>query len=200
MNEERTPRAAQVSRKTGETDVSVRLDLDGSGQVQVETGIPFFDHMLTLMGRHGGLDLAVRAVGDIQVDFHHTVEDVGLTFGQALARALGEKRGIARFGQRLLPMDEALAEVALDLSGRPFLVMNLPPAAERTGTFDRELARQFFQAVATAAGVTLHLTVRSGDDLHHILESVFKGFGVALREAVSLRPGSREIPSTKGIL
>ncbi len=150
----------EVSRKTRETEVVVRLGLDGTGQVEISTGIPFFDHMLTLLCRHGRIDAEIRAAGDIQVDFHHTVEDVGIAFGQALARALGEKRGIARYGEARLPMDEALAEVAVDLSGRSYLVIELNTAAERAGTFDRELVPQFFMAVASNAGMTLHVDVR----------------------------------------
>ncbi len=178
----------------------VRLGLDGTGQTEVSTGIPFFDHMLTLLCRHGRIDAEIRATGDIQVDFHHTVEDVGIAFGQALVRALGEKRGIARYGEARLPMDEALAEVAVDLSGRSYLVMELSAAAERVGTFDRELVPQFFMAVASNAGMTLHVDVRRGENLHHILEAVFKGCGLAIRRAVAREAGASDIPSTKGIL
>jgi imidazoleglycerol-phosphate dehydratase len=195
-----TPRSAEVSRKTGETDVRVRLDLDGTGQSTISTGIPFFDHMLTLLCRHGRIEADIQASGDIQVDFHHTVEDVGIAFGQALARALGEKRGIARYGEALLPMDEALARVALDLSGRSYLVIELNTAAERVGSFDRELVPQFFLAVAANAGMTLHVDVLRGENLHHILEAVFKGCGLAMRRAVLREAGSNDIPSTKGIL
>jgi imidazoleglycerol-phosphate dehydratase len=193
-------RAAEVERKTRETKVTVFIDLDGRGGYQVDTGIPFFDHMLSLMCRHGDLEARIEARGDLEVDFHHTVEDVGITLGKALAEALGDKKGIARYGQASVPMDEALAEVSLDISGRPYLVMNLKSPTDRVGNFDRELADQFFQALATNAGLTLHVNLLYGDNLHHILEAAFKAFGVALSRAVNLVPGRSDIPSSKGVL
>ncbi len=193
-------RTAEVSRKTKETDVTVFLDLDGRGKYEIDTGIPFFDHMLSLMCRHGRFDGRIRAKGDIEVDYHHTVEDVGLSFGQALVKALGDKKGIRRFGLALIPMDEALAEVAVDLSGRPYLVFNISSSTQRVGNFDRELVNQFFQALAASAQLTLHVNLRYGDNLHHIIEAVFKAFGQALSMAVAPVAGSSDVPSTKGVL
>ncbi len=193
-------RKSEVTRKTRETEVNVSLRLAGGGESEIATGIPFFDHMLTLMCRHGRLDARITAKGDLEVDFHHTVEDVGITLGKALVQALGEKKGIARYGQALVPMDEALAEVALDISGRSYLVMNVSASAERVGTFDRELVSQFFQALAANAGLTLHVNLRYGDNLHHVIEAVFKAFGLALSRAVALVPGREDVPSTKGVL
>lgn len=193
-------RKADVKRKTKETEVSVFIDLDSRGGYDVDTGIPFFDHMLSLMSRHGRMETRIKARGDIQVDFHHTVEDVGITLGSALKEALGDKSGISRYGSASVPMDEALAEVALDISGRPYLVMNLSSPAQRVGSFDRELVNQFFQALASSAGLTLHINLKYGDNLHHILEAVFKAFGLALFRASCLVPGQEDVPSTKGIL
>jgi imidazoleglycerol-phosphate dehydratase len=193
-------RRAEITRKTRETDVAVAFSLDGEGSCRAATGIPFFDHMLTLMTCHGRFDAEFKAVGDVEVDFHHTVEDVGICLGRALAEALGDKKGISRYGQALVPMDEALAEVALDVSGRPYLVMRLETSAERVGNFDRELADQFFQAVATNAGLTLHVNLRYGANLHHSLEAVFKAFGLALSRAAAIVPGRADIPSSKGVL
>jgi imidazoleglycerol-phosphate dehydratase len=193
-------RKSEKKRKTKETEVTVSLDLDGTGGYSVDTGIPFFDHMLVLMCRHGGLEAVIRARGDIEVDYHHTVEDVGITLGKVLKEAVGDKKGIARYGQASVPMDEALAEVALDFSGRPYLVMNVKAPSDRVGDFDRELADQFFQAVASSAGLTLHINLRYGSNLHHILEAVFKAFGLAISQAVALVPGRTDIPSSKGVL
>lgn len=193
-------RKSEKKRKTKETEVTVSLDLDGTGGYSVDTGIPFFDHMLVLMCRHGGLEAVIRARGDIEVDYHHTVEDVGITLGKVLKEAVGDKKGIARYGQASVPMDEALAEVALDFSGRPYLVMNVKVPSDRVGDFDRELADQFFQAVASSAGLTLHINLRYGSNLHHILEAVFKAFGLAISQAVALVPGRTDIPSSKGVL
>ncbi len=193
-------RKTEEKRVTRETDICVFLDLDGKGVSKIDTGIPFFDHMLTLMCRHGKIDARIKASGDIEVDFHHTVEDVGITLGKAMAQALGDKKGIARYGEALVPMDEALAEVALDISGRSYLVMNVSAPTARVGNFDRELVDQFFQAVAANAGLTLHVNLRYGDNLHHIIEAVFKAFGLAFSRAACVVPGATDIPSTKGVL
>ncbi len=196
------PRAASARRATKETTIEVALDLDGTGSTEVSTGLPFFDHMLSQLGRHGGFDLVVTARGDLDVDAHHTVEDVGITLGDVMAQALGDKVGIRRFGSIALPLDEALVEVALDLSGRPFLAYDLEFAPDTTplGTppFDPQLAEEFWRAFATAAGVTLHIRLRSGKNTHHILEASFKGVARSLRDAVRYEGGG--IPSTKGTL
>jgi imidazoleglycerol-phosphate dehydratase len=191
-------RAAESRRTTRETDIEIRLDLDGSGQTAVATGLPFFDHMLEQLGRHGGFDLELRAKGDLDVDAHHTVEDVGLALGAALAEAWGDKAGVRRFASALLPLDEALVQVALDLSGRPFLVYEVEVAPERIGTFDPQLAEEFWRALVTAAGITLHLRTLSGRNGHHVLEACFKGVARCLRDA--LRVEGTGIPSTKGKL
>ena len=189
-------------RVTKESDISVRLDLDGSGQVAVATGLPFFDHMLSQLGKHGGFDLEVAASGDLHVDAHHTVEDTGITIGDALAAALGDKVGIRRFASIALPLDEALVDVALDLSGRPYLryAIDFAPDAPVLGSpgFDPQLAEEFFRALFTAAGITAHLTLRYGKNSHHILEATFKAVARALRDAV--RVDGTELPSTKGVL
>jgi imidazoleglycerol-phosphate dehydratase len=168
-----TRRRAEVHRKTTETDITLTLDLDGSGVAEVMTGIGFFDHMLELFARHGRFDLMLKASGDLDVDGHHTVEDVGLALGQALREALGDKRGIRRYGSALLPMDEALAMVSLDLSGRPFFAHDLQLAGVRVGTFEAELAAHFFRSLATQAAMTLHVRLLAGSDTHHIVEAVF---------------------------
>jgi imidazoleglycerol-phosphate dehydratase len=191
-------RVAEKTRSTKETDISVRLDLDGSGKVDVSTGLPFFDHMITQLGRHGGFDLALTAKGDLEVDAHHTVEDTGIVLGAALAEALGDKAGVRRFASYLLPLDEALIQVALDLSGRPFLVYEVETSPERIGTFDPQLAEEFFRAFVTSAGITLHLKSLSGRNGHHVLEASFKGVARALRDAVRVEGGG--IPSTKEVL
>ncbi|HET7489190.1 MAG TPA: imidazoleglycerol-phosphate dehydratase HisB [Acidimicrobiales bacterium] len=195
-------RVAAVERTTKETEIEVRLDLDGGGATDVDTGLPFFDHMVSQLGRHGGIDLVVKARGDLHVDTHHTVEDVAIVLGEALRAALGDKAGVRRFGSVLLPLDEALVEVALDLSGRPFIVYEvaIPPEAPPLGTppFDPQLGEHFFQSFATAAGITLHVRLRSGRNTHHILEACFKGVARALRDAVRIEGGG--IPSTKGSL
>ena len=185
-------------RSTRETDVEIRLDLDGTGRTDVSTGLPFFDHMLFQLGRHGGFDLEVRAKGDLEVDAHHTVEDTGLVLGAALAEALGDKAGVRRFASALLPLDEALIQVALDLSGRPYLVYDVNTAPERIGTFDPQLAEEFFRAFVTTGGITLHLKSLSGRNGHHVLEACFKGVARALRDAV--RVEGTGIPSTKELL
>jgi imidazoleglycerol-phosphate dehydratase len=196
------PRTATARRATKETSIDVALDLDGSGTTEVVTGLPFFDHMVSQLGRHGGFNLRVEARGDLDVDAHHTVEDVGITLGEVLAEALGDKAGIRRFGSVALPLDEALVEVALDLSGRPFLVYDVafPSGARSLGSppFEPQLAEEFWRAFATAAGLTLHLRLRTGKNTHHIIEASFKGVARALRDAVRLEGGG--IPSTKGTL
>ena len=195
-----TARRATVSRHTRETAIDIDLDLDGSGAVDVTTGLPFFDHMVGQLGKHGGFDLTVKAEGDLEVDAHHTVEDVGIALGQAVAEALGDKAGIRRFASLSLPLDEALVDVALDLSGRPFLHYDVEPGREPLGTppFDPQLAEEFWRAFATSAAITLHLRLRSGKNPHHILEASFKGVARCLRDAVRVEGGG--VPSTKGTL
>jgi imidazoleglycerol-phosphate dehydratase len=193
-------RCADVTRTTNETDVAVTLDLDGHGVADVATGIGFLDHMLVLFAHHGGFDLTVRASGDLDVDGHHTVEDIGLTLGQALREALGDKRGIRRYGSFLLPMDEALAMVALDLSGRPYFVHELQLAGVRIGAFDADLTPHFFRSLATQSGMTLHVRLLAGSDAHHIVEAVFKAFARALAQACEQYGRGGEVPSTKGTL
>ena len=193
-------RRATVERKTNETDISVTIDLDGSGACDVETGVGFFDHMLSALGRHSLCDLTVRAKGDTWVDDHHTVEDVGIVIGQAIREALGDKRGIGRFGDAALPMDEALVLAAIDVSGRGELFWDVDIAAEKVGTFDCELAREFFAGLARDAGITLHLRKLAGDNAHHIIEATFKACGRALRAAVEADARVTGVPSTKGSL
>ncbi len=193
-------RRAEVTRNTSETDISLMLDLDGHGVADVVTGIGFFDHMLTLFAHHGGFDLTVRAGGDLHVDGHHTVEDIGLSLGQALREALGEKRGIRRYGSFLLPMDEALAMVALDLSGRPYFAHDLQLSGIRIGEYDADLTPHFFRSLATQSGMTLHVRLLAGSDAHHIVEAVFKAFARALAQACELHGRGDEVPSTKGML
>ncbi len=195
-------RAGNAERRTRETSVAVSLVVDGSGSVSVDTGLPFFDHMLAQLGKHGGFDLEVRASGDLEVDAHHTVEDVGIVLGQAFAAALGDKAGIRRFASVALPLDEALVEVALDCSGRPFLAYDIPfgPEALPLGSppFDPQLAEEFWRAFATSGGLTLHLLRRSGKNTHHVLEASFKAVARALADAV--RREGTGVPSTKGTL
>jgi len=195
-------RRAVARRSTKETSVEVELLVDGTGEVDVSTGLPFFDHMLAQLGRHAGFDLVVRAEGDLEVDAHHTVEDVGIVLGGCLAEALGEKAGVRRFASALLPLDEALVEVALDLSGRPFLAYDIRFAPDTPGLgsppFDPQLAEEFWRALATAAAITLHVRIQSGRNTHHIVEATFKGVARALRDAV--RVEGTGIPSTKDVL
>jgi imidazoleglycerol-phosphate dehydratase len=195
-------RRAQQRRETKETVVDVRLNVDGEGRATVSTGLPFFDHMLSQLARHGGFDLEVQAQGDLEVDAHHTVEDVGIVVGQCLAEALGDKAGVRRFGSALLPLDEALVEVALDLSGRPFLAYDVPFASDTPGLgsppFDPQLAEEFWRAAAIAAALTLHVKRREGRNTHHVVEAVFKAVARALRDAV--RVEGTGVPSTKGVL
>ena len=196
------PRKAERSRTTAETDITVAIDLDGpNGAVEVSTGLPFFDHMLDQLGRHGGFDLTVRAVGDLQVDGHHTVEDTGILLGEAFREALGDKAGVRRFASGCYPLDEALVEVALDLSGRPFFVYDVPfgevlPLGDPP--FNPEMAEHFWQSFATAAAITLHVSWRAGTNTHHVIEATFKGVSRSLRDAVRVE-GDR-VPSTKGVL
>lgn len=194
-------RKATVTRTTNETNIQITLDLDGAGQVDAATGIGFFEHMLQAFGRHGMFDLRVDAKGDLQVDGHHTVEDVGIVLGQAFAQALGDKRGIRRFGSIALPMDEALVLAAVDISGRGALYWDVEVPYVMVGDFDATLAREFFIAFATNAGITLHIRQLAGDNVHHVLEACFKAAARALREAVELDPRAGEaLPSTKGTL
>lgn len=194
-------RNAAITRKTAETYITLGLCLDGTGEVSVNTGVGFLDHMLTLFARHGRFDLSVACTGDTQVDDHHSVEDIGIALGAAFAEALGDKRGINRYGSMLLPMDEALVLVAADLSGRSTLRFGLELPAQKVGTFDTELVEEFFLAFTRTAGVTLHLRQLDGSNTHHIIEAAFKGFGRALRQAVAVDPAAADdIPSTKGIL
>jgi imidazoleglycerol-phosphate dehydratase len=193
-------RSAEISRRTKETELSLRLALDGSGAGTRSTGVGFFDHMLDLLARHGRLDLDVTASGDLHTGAHHTVEDTGLSLGQALDRALGDRAGIARYGHAIVPMDEARATAALDVSGRPLLVWSaeLPPGA--IAGFDHELAEEFFRAVAAAAKLTAHVSVDAGSNAHHMIEAAFKAFARALRQAASVDPAETGVPSTKGTL
>jgi imidazoleglycerol-phosphate dehydratase len=195
------PRSASIARRTSETDITLALALDGTGQSRIETGIGFFDHMLTAFARHGQFDLTVTARGDLHIDAHHTVEDVGIVLGQALAEALGDKRGITRFGHALVPMDEALAEAAIDISGRAHLAWNATFTREMLGDIDTQLFEEFFRAFTGNARVTLHITSRAGTNAHHIAESCFKAAARALRMAVAIDPRAGDlIPSTKGAL
>jgi imidazoleglycerol-phosphate dehydratase len=193
-------RTARVARTTKESDVLVELDLDGTGQSEVSTGVPFFDHMLDQLARHGGLDLTVRTRGDLEVDSHHTVEDTSLALGQALREALGDKAGIQRYGNAMIPLDEALALCVVDVSGRPYLVHSEPELVELIGTYDTTLTRHIFESIVATAQITLHLRVDSGRNAHHIVEAQFKAFARALRQAVALDPRMTGIPSTKGTL
>jgi imidazoleglycerol-phosphate dehydratase len=194
-------RKASVKRTTKETDVEVAVDLDGTGTSSVETGIGFFDHMLDLLARHARIDLTVKAKGDLHIDHHHTTEDVGIALGQAVRKALGDMKGITRYADVHMPMDEALTRVALDISGRPFLVFKAEFSRDKVGAFDTELVQEWFQAFAVNAGVTLHVETLYGSNNHHIAESCFKGLARALRIAVTIDPrAAGEIPSTKGQL
>jgi imidazoleglycerol-phosphate dehydratase len=194
-------RSHTLSRKTAETDISVTINLDGTGAYDNQTGIGFFDHMLDQLARHSLIDMTIRAAGDLHIDDHHTVEDTGIALGQALAAALGDKRGIRRYGSCLLPMDDALVRCALDLSARPFLIWNVNLPTPKIGTFDTELVREFFQALSTHGGITLHVDMLHGLNSHHIAEAAFKSVARALRDAVEVDPRKADaIPSTKGAL
>ncbi|MDR3376191.1 MAG: imidazoleglycerol-phosphate dehydratase HisB [Ancalomicrobiaceae bacterium] len=194
-------RQAAITRKTKETDIAVSVDLDGSGRSDISTGVGFLDHMLDQIARHSLIDLTIRAVGDLHIDFHHTVEDVGIALGQAVRRALGDMKGITRYADVHLPMDEALTRVAIDVSGRPFLVFDARFSRDKIGDFDTELVEEWFRAFAMNAGVTLHVTNLSGSNNHHIAESAFKGLARALGAAVAIDPRRADaVPSTKGSL
>ena len=193
-------RKAEVNRKTKETEVVLKIDLDGSGKHSVRTGIPFFDHMLSLLAYHGGLDLSLRAKGDLGVDSHHTVEDVGICLGDGIRKALGEGKGVRRYGTATIPMDETLAAVTVDCSNRPTLVFHMKLRRSRIGDFDLEGVEEFFQAFVNHAKITLHVNLHYGKKSHHMVEAAFKGLGRALREALSYDPRALQVPSTKGIL
>ena len=193
-------RSAEAHRQTKETDIRLRLELDGRGRYEVETGVPFLNHMLELFARHGFFDLEVKASGDLDIDAHHTVEDVGLTLGEALRRALGEKTGIRRFGEATVPLDEALVSVVVDLSGRPYLAYNVKLAQERVGSFDVELIHDFLLALTNQVGMNLHVNMLSGRNPHHIIEASFKAMARALSDACSLDPRVEGVLSTKGVL
>ncbi|MCL6471772.1 MAG: imidazoleglycerol-phosphate dehydratase HisB [Firmicutes bacterium] len=194
-------RVSKVARKTKETDIRVELSLDGQGNTEINTGIPFFNHMLSALGKHGILDLKVIAKGDLEVDGHHTVEDVGICLGQALKEALGDKRGIRRYGSAVIPMDESLALVAMDISGRPYLVYDVNLPVETIGTYDTNLTVEFLQAFVASAGVTLHVKMLSGRNAHHMVEAIFKGLALALQAAVEINPRVAEmVPSTKDMI
>jgi len=193
-------RAAHIQRTTKETDIELSLNLDGSGDYDIATGVPFFDHMLSHVAKHGLLSLTIKAQGDIEVDFHHLVEDVGIALGEALAKAVGDKRGLVRYGHCVLPMDEACVLCALDFSGRPHLRYDVEVQPHKTGEFDTELGQVFFAAVAANANLTLHLQQLAGRNSHHLLEAAFKAFGRALDQATQLDPRRADVPSTKGQL
>jgi imidazoleglycerol-phosphate dehydratase len=196
-----TPRISEVTRNTAETQITVRVNLDGTGQAKLATGIGFFDHMLDQIARHGLIDLDIAANGDLHIDGHHTVEDVGITLGQAVYKAVGEKKGIRRYGHAYVPLDEALSRVVIDFSGRPGLIMNVPFKSGMIGTFDTQLAHEFFQGFANHAFVTLHIDNLRGENAHHQCETVFKAFARSLRAALELDPrAAGTIPSTKGSL
>ncbi|MFW8566060.1 imidazoleglycerol-phosphate dehydratase HisB [Orrella sp. 11846] len=194
-------RKADITRNTRETQIQVQIDLDGTGKQTIDTGVPFLDHMLDQIARHGLIDMNIKANGDLHIDAHHTVEDVGITFGQALLKAVGDKAGIRRYGHAYVPMDEALSRVVIDLSGRPMLTYDVPFTRARIGDFDVDLAREFFQGLANSSLMTLHIDNLRGINAHHQCETVFKAFGRALRMAVEMDPGQKGvIPSTKGVL
>ena len=193
-------RLVNIERKTKETDITIQLNLDGRGDHTVRTGVPFFDHMLSLFSVHGFFDLDIKAKGDLEVDLHHTVEDVGLVLGDALDQALGDREGITRFGYAVTPMDEALSAITVDLSKRPYLVYNVPVLKGCSGPFDTSLAKEFFRALATRAGMNLHINVAYGENEHHIIESIFKGLGRALDVAASFDARITTVRSSKGVL
>jgi len=194
-------RQAAISRNTKETQIELKLNLDGNVEnSRIDTGIGFFDHMLILFAYHGNMELELKCIGDINVDYHHTVEDVGIALGSAIAKSLGDKAGIKRYGSMLMPMDEALVEVALDISGRPFLIWDVDFVSEKVGDFDAELGEEFFRALAFNAGITLHIRKLSGVNTHHIFEAIFKGVARGMRKAMKIDKTIKGIPSTKGIL
>src|SRR5436190_4807724 len=193
-------RTTDISRKTKETSIRVAINLDGAGTASIKTGVGFFDHMLDLLSRHSLVDLTVEASGDLHIDAHHTVEDVGIVFGNAIEKALGDKKGISRYGSSTVPMDESLAQVAIDLSGRPAFVYNVGYRGSMIGNFAVELVEEFFKSIATNAKMNLHINVPYGTNNHHIAEAIFKGFAKAMRQAVSNDPRNPNVPSTKGSL
>ncbi|NTU41571.1 MAG: imidazoleglycerol-phosphate dehydratase HisB [Nitrospirales bacterium] len=192
-------RTAKIERRTKETQITVEINLDGTGKHDIETSVPFLDHMLNLFAFHGSLDLTIRAKGDIEIDYHHLIEDMGITLGEAIKKALGDKKGIRRYGNATVPMDETLAQVVLDLSGRPYLVHKVPDQG-RVKDIDVSLFEEFFRALSVHTGMNLHNIIHYGKDSHHIIEGIFKAFGRALREAVSSDPRMQGLPSTKGSL
>ena len=201
QNMSKRMRSATITRNTAETQISVTINLDGTGQYDNQTGVGFFDHMLDQLSRHSLIDMTIRAAGDYHIDDHHTVEDTGIALGQAIVQAVGDKKGINRYGSCLLPMDDALVRAALDISARPFLVFNLDMPTQKIGNFDTELVREFFQALSTHAGLTLHIDQLHGLNSHHIAEAAFKSVARALRQAVEIDPRmSQALPSTKGAL
>ncbi len=193
-------RIATIHRKTSETDITMRLSLDGQGKAQIETGIGFFDHMLNSFARHGFFDLDLKAAGDLYVDCHHTIEDTGIVLGEAIKKAVGDKKGIRRFGSFILPMDDVLVLAAMDLSGRPYLGYDVSLSSERVGDFDTEMVREFFYAISYSAGMNLHIKLLSGENNHHIIEGIFKAFAKALDEAVGMDARIQDVLSTKGAL
>ena len=193
-------RISQVKRKTTETDVTLKINIDGSGKYSIKTPVPFLTHMLELFSKHGLFDLEIIASGDIEIDFHHTVEDIGICLGEAFNKALGKKEKIKRYGEAKVPMDEALAQITLDISGRPHLTCNIPQIEDKVGQFDTELVEEFFQAFVNNSGMTLHINLISGKNSHHIIEAVFKAFARALDAATLFDPRVSGIPSTKGAL
>ncbi len=193
-------RSAQIKRKTSETSIKLNLNIDGSGEYNIETPVPFLNHMLELFSKHGLFDLAVQADGDVEIDFHHTVEDIGICLGLAVQKALGRKENIKRYGDATIPMDEASSQVSLDISGRPYLVFNTPSLKGKVGSFDLELVEEFFQAFVNKSEITLHVTVLSGKNHHHIIEAIFKAFARALDKATQTDKRTSGVPSTKGTL
>jgi imidazoleglycerol-phosphate dehydratase len=194
------PRKAKVKRNTSEVDVSVDVNIDGKGNYQISTGVAFFDHMLQQFSKHGFFDITLKAKGDIEIDYHHTVEDVGITLGESISKALGDKKGITRFGEAFVPFDESLVFAAVDLSGRPYCVYNVTTPKSKIGEFDTELAEEFFKSFANSLKANLHIELKYGDNLHHIIEASFKAVARALDKATTIDPRSNKIPSTKGML
>jgi imidazoleglycerol-phosphate dehydratase len=198
--EEKKKRCAAIERKTAETQVTVKLNLDGEGKCEIATGIGFLDHMLTLLAKHGFMDLTVKAKGDLEVDGHHTVEDIGIVLGEALKEALADKAGIHRYGNCFIPMDETLAQVCLDFSGRPFLVFGAEIPKTKLGNYETEMTEEFFRAIAMNCGLTLHIRLLYGSNAHHIIEAIFKAFARAVAEAVAMDPRVKGVMSSKGVL
>ena len=193
-------RKETIKRETAETKISLDLNIDGKGEFDINTGIPFFDHMMTLWARHGFFDLILKADGDIDVDLHHTIEDIGICLGKAVKKALGDKKGITRYGFNFLPMDETLCRSVIDLSNRPFLVYKADYPGDKTGEFDVQLVQEFFQAFVNNSGATLHIEVVYGENIHHMIEAIFKSFARSLNQATAIDPAQTGIPSTKGVL